>query len=79
MYVFLSAKEIDYKSLPHALFSVYDGEVAKKERTLSAADLKIENTTQYADNILMCTISKSNLGWKYKKNIKAFPTIKELQ
>jgi tellurium resistance protein TerZ len=79
LYVFLSAKEIDYKVLPHALFSVYDSEVEQKERTVSAADLKVEDQTRFADNILMCTIYKTNLGWKYKKNINAFPKINEVK
>lgn len=79
LYVFLSAKKINYKTLPHALFSVYDSEIEQKDRTVSFADLKLEEQTQFADNILMCTISKTHLGWKYKKNIKAFPSIKELE
>jgi tellurium resistance protein TerZ len=79
LYVFLSAKEINYKDLPHALFSVYDSEVEQKERTVSATDLKESAQTQFSDNILMCTIYKTNYGWKYKKNIKAFPKIKEVK
>jgi len=78
LYVFLSGKDINYKQLPHALFSVYNSEIQQKEKTLTASDLKIEESTQFADNILMCTIFKTKMGWKYKKNMKAFPQIKEI-
>jgi len=79
IYIFLSAKNINYKELPHALFSVYNSEVRQQDKTISIADLKTEGSTQFADNILMCTIYKTNFGWKYKKNIKAFPEIKEMK
>lgn len=79
LYIFVSAKKIDYDKLPHALFTVYNSEVNQVANTLVETDLKKSSSIQFADNILMCTIYQTKTGWKYKKNIDAFPTIKEIK